>query len=238
MIYFLDSMVKEPKHIAIILDGNRRYGEKIGNKLKGHVHGAKKVQELFKWCRDLGVKELTLYTFSVENFNRDKKEVDYIMSLFRQQIKRFKDDKKLQESGVRVNFIGRLGLFPKDIQENMEEVMNKTKENKEFKINFAMGYGGRSEIVDAVKKIIKKVKDKEFKEEDIDENLIGENLYLKNDPDIVIRPGGEKRVSNFLLWQANYSEWFFMDKLWPEFTKDDLVKIIEEFKERGRRFGK
>lgn len=230
-------MTKAPKHIAIILDGNRRYGEKIGNKLKGHMHGAKKVGELFKWCRDLGVKELTLYSFSVENFNRSKVEVNYLMNLFRQQIKRFKKDKGLQDGGVRVNFIGRLELFPKDVRESMEDVMEKTKGNKEFKVNFAMGYGGRSEIVDATKKIIEKIKNNELKEEDVDENLISKNLYLKNDPDIVIRPGGEKRTSNFLIWQSNYSEWFFVDKLWPEFNKDDLVKIINEFKERERRFG-
>lgn len=231
-------MAKDVKHVAIILDGNRRYGEKIGNRLKGHVHGGKKVEELFKWCRDLGVKELTLYTFSVENFNRGEKEVDYLMNLFRQQIKRFKDDKKLKDGGVRVNFIGRLELFPKDVQEAMEDVMEKTKGNDEFKVNFAMGYGGRSEIVDATKKIIEKIKNNELKEEDVDENLISKNLYLKNDPDIVIRPGGEKRTSNFLIWQSNYSEWFFVDKLWPEFTKEDFVKIIEEFKERERRFGR
>lgn len=230
-------MTKAPKHIAIILDGNRRYGEKIGNKLKGHVHGAKKIGELFKWCRDLGVKELTLYSFSVENFNRSKVEVNYLMNLFRQQIKRFKNDKRLQDGGVKVNFIGRLGLFPKDVREAMEDVMEKTKGNKEFKVNFAMGYGGRTEIVDATKKIIEKIKNNEIKEEDVDENLISKNLYLKNDPDIVIRPGGEKRTSNFLIWQSNYSEWFFVDKLWPEFTKDDLVKIINEFKGRERRFG-
>ncbi len=231
-------MAKDVKHVAIILDGNRRYGEKIGNRLKGHVHGGKKVEELFKWCRDLGVKELTLYTFSVENFNRGEKEVDYLMNLFRQQIKRFKDDKKLKDGGVKINFIGRLGLFPKDVQEAMEDVMEKTKGNDEFKVNFAMGYGGRSEIVDATKKIIEKIKNNELKEEDVDENLISKNLYLKNDPDIVIRPGGEKRTSNFLIWQSNYSEWFFVDKLWPEFTKEDFVKIIEEFKERERRFGR
>lgn len=230
-------MANNPKHIAIILDGNRRYGEKLGNRLKGHIHGLKKIEELLKWCRDLGIKELTLYTFSTENFNRSEKEVSYIMNLFRKYIKRLKNDKSLQKNKLKVNFIGRLGMFPQDIQKEMKEVMEKTEGNDGFKVNFAMAYGGRSEIIDAIKKIIKKVKNNEINIDDVDENTLSENLYLKNEPDIVIRPGGEKRISNFLIWQSYYSEWFFLDKLWPEFTKEDLVKIIDEFKGRERRFG-
>jgi len=231
-------MANNPKHIAIILDGNRRYGEKIGNRLKGHIHGLKKVEELLKWCRDLGIKELTLYAFSTENFNRSEKEVRYIMNLFRRYIKRLKNDKNLQKNKLKINFIGRLGLFPKDIQKEMEEVMEKTKGNDSFKVNFAMGYGGRSEIIDATKRLIEDFKDNKIKIEYINEELFSNYLYLKNDPDILIRPGGEKRISNFLLWQSSYTELFFIDKLWPEFTKNDLVEIIDEFKKRERRFGK
>ena len=129
-------------------------------------------------------------------------------------------------------------MFPKDIQKEMYEVMEKTKENNNFKLNFAMAYGGRAEIVDATKKIIQKLRNKEINEEDIDENLINENLYLSSSPDILIRPGGEKRISDFLIWQSNYAELFFLDKLWPEFTKEDLENIMEEYKQRERRFGK
>src|SRR3989338_1165145 len=232
------SMPKNPKHIAIILDGNRRYAMRSGLKpWQGHAYGTKKVEELLEWCKDLGIKELTLYSFSSENFKRGKKEVDFLMNLFRKQIKRLKGDKRLQSYKLKVNFIGRLSLFPKDIQKEMEEVMEKTKQNKGFKVNFAMGYGGRAEIVDSIKKIIKKIKNKKINERDIDEKLIAQNLYLQDEPDIVIRPGGEKRVSNFFIWQSYYSEWFFIDKLWPEFTKQDLIEVIDEFKERERRFG-
>ena len=237
-----------PKHIAIVLDGNRRYGNKIGNKFKGHVVGAKKVEELFDWCKELGIKEVTLYTFSTENFNRPEKEVDYLMKLFRRQVKRLNEDKRMKKGEIRVNFIGRLDLFPKDLEEDMLKLMEKTAGNDDFIVNFAVGYGGRAEIVDSIKKIIQKFKNarttsgtnfvgNEIKPDDINEELVSENLYLKSEPDIMIRPGGEKRVSNFLLWQCSYSEIFFLEKLWPEFEKEDLVKVIEEFKARERRFG-
>jgi len=129
-------------------------------------------------------------------------------------------------------------MFPKDLQKEMYEVMEKTKENKNFKLNFAMAYSSKAEITDALKKIIEKIKNNEIKSNEVDERLINDNLYLKNSPDIFIRPGGEKRVSDFLLWQSAYAELFFMDKLWPEFTKEDLRSIIEEFKKRERRFGR
>ena len=228
---------KNPKHIAIILDGNRRYGENIGNKFKGHKVGAKKVEELFNWCKELGIKEVTLYCFSTENFNRPKEEVDYLMKLFKEQFKRLKNNKRVNDGEVKINFIGRLDLFPLDLRKDMKELMKKTVGNKDFIVNFAVGYGGRGEIVDAVKKIIYKVKDNEIKVEDIDEAMFSENLYMEDEPDIMIRPGGERRISNFLIWQSNYSELFFLDKLWPEFEKEDLVKVIEEFKRRERRFG-
>ena len=226
-----------PKHIAIVLDGNRRYGKKIGNKFKGHEAGAKKVEELFNWCKELGIKEVTLYTFSTENFNRPKEEVDYLMKLFKKQFKKLKNNKRVNEGEVKVNFIGRLELFPQDLREDMKKLMEKTAGSEDFIVNFAVGYGSRAEIVDSIKKIINEIKNNEIKVENLDEKMVSENLYLKSEPDIMIRPGGERRMSNFLLWQTAYSELFFLDKLWPEFEKEDLVKIIEEFKARERRFG-
>ncbi len=222
-----------PKHIAIILDGNRRFSRKHKLVLwKGHELGAKKVEELLDWCYELGVKELTLYSFSTENFNRNEREVGFLMNLFKNQLKRLRDDKRLDKNEIRVNFIGRLALFPKDIQDEMEDIMEKTKKYDKFTVNFAMGYGSRQEIVDAVNKLLKKgikeVGEKEF------ENY----LYLKDAPDLLIRPGGELRVSNFLLWQMAYTELYFTERLWPEFTKKDLIKAIEDFKCRERRFGK
>lgn len=232
--------LKIPKHIAIILDGNRRYAEKKGiSRLKGHEYGAKNVGNLFRWCRELGIKEVTLYTFSTENFNRNREEVDYLMFLFRQYFNDFikKYSKKNEDYNVKVNIIGRKELFPKDVQSAFKEVMEKTKDNNGLLVNFCLGYGSRAELVDAFKAIIKKIKNNEVKEEDINEEAITQNLYLSSEPDLLIRPGGEKRLSNFLLWQLSYAELFFIDKLWPEFMKEDLIDVIGEFNQRERRFG-
>ncbi len=223
---------KTPKHIAIILDGNRRYAEKFGlPKLKGHQKGFDKIKELLKWCTELGIEEVTLYCFSTENFKRNKEEVNYLFNLFRKKIGDFKKDKTIHDNKVKISFIGRLSMFPKDMQEAMKDVMEATKDYTNYKLNLALAYGGRNEIVDAFKSIIKNgIKD-------INEEVIKEHLYLPDDVDILIRPGGEKRISNFLLWQSSYAELFFIDKLWPEFTKEDLIRIIQEFNKRERRFG-
>ena len=228
---------KSPKHIAIILDGNRRYAKKLGlQPWKGHEFGVKKLNELLEWCRELGIRELTLYAFSTENFDRTKTEKDFLFNIFRQEFGNMGCRKDIFENKVRINVIGRLGMFPKSIRNSMLDIMEKTKKQNKFIVNFAMAYGGRQEIADAFKKIIKNSKN--LKPSQINENLITKNLYLKNEPDLVIRPGGEVRLSNFLIWQSTYSELFFIDKLWPEFTKNDLIKILNEFKKRERRFGK
>ena len=228
-----------PLHIAIILDGNRRYAKKLGlSPWEGHKFGAEKIKDILKWCQEIGIKELTLYTFSVDNFKRPEIEKKAIFELFMKNISGMKNSKELKKNDVRVRFIGRLEMFPESIQREMHEVMEQTKNNSRFKINFAMAYSGRAEITDAFKKIIQKIKNKEINEKDIAESLISENLYLSSAPDILIRPGGEKRISDFLLWQNSYTELFFIDKLWPEFEKEDLTKIIEEFRSRERRFGK
>ena len=221
-----------PKHIAVILDGNRRYARNAGlPQFKGHEKGYNKIKDMLKWCTELGVKEITLYCFSTENFKRSREEVDYLFNLFRERVREFKKDKTVNEEKVRINFVGRLSMLPKDVQKGMLEVMEATKNYGNYKINLAFAYGSKSEIVDAFKKIISKG----IKE--IDENTVAENLYVANDVDILIRPGGEKRLSNFLLWQNSYAELFFIEKLWPEFTKEDLINIIDEFKKRERRFG-
>lgn len=227
------------KHLAIIMDGNRRFA--MQHKLQlvsGHNEGAKKIHEVMEWCREAGIRELTLYTFSIENFKRDKQEVDYLMDLFRKQIDKFKNDPSIEKFKIKVRIIGRLELFPKDLQESVIEIMEKTKDNNGYIINFALGYGGRAEIVDSVKEVARLVKDGKVDIQNIDEELIQSNLYLQSEPDLVIRTGGDVRVSNFLLWQAYYSEWYFCDKLWPEFTKQDLADAIESFGKRERRFGK
>ena len=227
-------MVKEIKHIAIILDGNRRYAKSKGLPAwEGHRLGGENVKKLLtEWIIELKIKELTLYTFSIQNFERSEKEVKFLMKLFKDWLK-FIDIDECREKGVKINFIGRIQLFSRDLQKMMEEVMEKTKGNSKHIVNFAMGYGGREEIVDAVNKILKEGKLKK-----VDEKIFSKYLYLQSEPDLIIRTGGARRTSNFLIWQSWYSEWFFVEKFWPEFEKEDLIKIIEEYKKRERKFGK
>ena len=221
-----------PKHVAVILDGNRRYAKKLGiAKFKGHEKGFNKIKELLEWCMELGIKEATLYCFSTENFNRNKEEVDYLFNLFRKRIGDFKKDKTIHDNKVKISVVGRISMFPEDMQKAMKEVMEATKDYDNYRLNLALAYGGRGEIVDAFKRIISKgVKD-------VDEGVIKENLYLADDVDLLIRPGGEKRLSNFLLWQMAYGEIVWVSKLWPELTKQDFIECIEEYKRRERRFG-
>ena len=229
---------KVPRHVALILDGNRRYAKKLGlQPWKGHEYGFKKLKELFGWCIELGIKELTLYCFSTENFIRSKKEIEYLFGLFWKEFENMKTGKGIFKDKIRVNVIGRLNMFSKKMRKAMLEAMEKTKKNKALVVNFALAYGGRQEITDAVNKIVKQIKQGKIKINNINEKLITKNLYLKSEPDLMIRPGGEIRTSNFLTWQSTYSELIFLNKLWPEFTKRDLVMCIEEFNKRERRFG-
>jgi len=224
---------KVPRHIAVILDGNRRYAKKLGlQPWKGHEFGIKKLEELFGWCIGLGVKEVTLYCFSTENFKRAKKEIDYLFGLFWKEFSRIKEGKGIFKDKVRVNVIGRIHMFSRKMKQAMLEAAENTKKNNKLVVNFAMAYGGRQEITDSVRKILKS------KLKSIDDNTITKYLYLKSEPDMVIRPGGEIRTSNFMTWQSVYSEWFFVNKLWPEFTKKDLVDCIDKFNKRERRLGK
>ena len=228
-----------PRHIAIILDGNRRYAKKIGlQPWKGHEFGVKMLDQLLTWCLELGIKEVTLYSFSTENFRRTKTEIDFLFKIFEREFNNMKHREDIFKNKVRVNVIGRLDMFPKGLRKSMLDIMEITKQHKNLVVNFAMAYGGRQEIIDAFKRIAKKIKENKIKINTINEKLITNNLYLKSEPDLVIRPGGEIRTSNFLTWQSVYSELIFMEKLWPEFTKDDLINCIEEFNKRERRFGK
>jgi len=203
----------EPRHIAIILDGNRRFAKRLMlEPWKGHDHGKKKVEELLEWCRELGIKEVTLYTFSIQNFNRPKEEFDYLMGIIKNAFIDFLKDRRLEENGIRVKVIGRYNMFPRDVVEILKEVMEKTKHCTNYTLNFALAYGGREELTDTMKKIAKKVSDGDLSVDAIDEKTIEENLYMSSEPDLIIRTGGEKRTSNFLMWQASYSEWFFIDR--------------------------
>ena len=219
-------------HIGIILDGNRRFAKKKNKDIgKGHEEGARRVEDLLNWCKEMDIKQITLYCFSIENFNRSEKEVKFLMNLFQKEFERIKKDKRIKENKIKIRFIGDKTRLNKNLQKTMKSLEEKTEKNDNYIINFAVAYGGRQEIIYAVKKLVKERKE-------ITEENIKNCLYLADSPDLIIRTGGEKRTSNFLPWQSTYSEWFFLDKMWPEMTKEDLEKVINEFKNRKRRFGK
>ncbi|MBI5881104.1 di-trans,poly-cis-decaprenylcistransferase [archaeon] len=228
-----------PKHIGIVLDGNRRFAKRLMKEpWKGHEFGAEKVEKLFSWCKELGIKELTLYAFSMQNFNRPKQEFDYLMKLFLEFFEKAKNNKMIHDNKIRINFIGRIELFPKEVYSKMLELMEATKGHSDYLVNFAMAYGGREEIVDAIKKIGREIEAGKITDTEITEELVNKNVYMPDQPDFIIRTGGDHRTSNFLIWQSWYSEWFFLEKTWPEFEKEDLVTCMNEFMQRERRFGK
>jgi len=226
-------------HIGIILDGNRRYAKKrLLEPWKGHEMGADKIEKLCEWCKELSVNEITLYAFSTENFKRDDKEVFFLMNIFKKECRRILESKRVKDEKLCVRFIGRRELFDDELRNLMDEVEKSTDENETFKLNLAIGYGGRQEIVDGVKKVIELSKKGMIDEKDVDVDNFKSYLYLNSEPDMIIRTGGEKRLSNFLTWQSAYSELIFLDKMWPEFEKEDLIYSLDEYKQRERRFGK
>ena len=223
-----------PSHIAIIMDGNGRWGlKKYKDRNKGHYFGLQNINKIIKDCIKIKIKYLTLYTFSTENWNRPKKEIDYLFFLFKYFYK--KNFNKLNKNNIKIKFIGNLKNIPKDLKVIIKKIQDKTKNNSAITVIFAFNYGAKSELVNAFKNIIKN-KNKVNK---INEDLINNNLYTKNipDPDILIRTGGEKRLSNFLLWQLSYAELFFINKNWPDFNFFDLKKIINTFRVTKRKFG-
>ena len=223
-----------PSHIAIIMDGNGRWGlKKYKDRNKGHYFGLQNINKIINDCIKINIKYLTLYTFSTENWNRPKKEIDYLFFLFKYFYK--KNFNKLNKNNIKIKFIGNLKNIPKDLKVIIKKIQDKTKNNDSITVIFAFNYGAKSELVNAFKNIIKN-KNKVNK---INEDLINNNLYTKNipDPDILIRTGGEKRLSNFLLWQLSYAELFFINKNWPDFNFFDLKKIINTFRVTKRKFG-
>lgn len=229
---------KVPRHLGLIIDGNRRFAKRLMLKpFKGHEWGYEKIKKTMEWCKEFNIKELTLYTFSIENFDRPKEEFDYLMNLFEKAFKELKKDwEKIKE--LKIRFIGRISMFPKNIQETMKELMDITVNNTPYILNFAMAYGGRAEIVDATRKIAQQVKEGKLGIDKINEEVFKKNLYMDSEPDLIIRTS-ESRLSGFLLYQGAYSEIIFLpEKLWPEFEKEDFIKCLEEYSNRDRRFGK
>lgn len=232
----------KPEHIAVILDGNRRWAsEKDLDSWYGHKEGAEKVESLLEWCLKLNVKSITLYAFSTENFRRPRKEVEEIMRIASEKLQKILTDERIHKNKVRVKVIGRTNLLPGNLQKIIADVEKATQNYDKHFLNIAFAYGGRAEIVDAAKKIAEKVQKKELAPEEVDEELFEQHLYTshlpKQDPDLIIRTSGEERLSGFLLWQSAYSELCFLDVYWPDFRLIDLLRAVRTFQKRKRRFG-
>lgn len=220
-----------PYHLGIILDGNRRWAKERGLPVfEGHRKGLERVQRIIEYCKEKGIKILTLFVFSTENWKRGQEEVNYLMKLAKKAISNH--FKHLHKNKIRIRVIGQKETLPKSLQKKIIEIEKQTRDNKEMTVNFALSYGGRAEIVEVVKKII----EKKIPPKKISENTIKENLWT-SDVDLIIRTGKEQRISNFLIWQTAYSELYFCPKYWPDFSEKDLDLALAEYNRRQRRFG-
>lgn len=230
---------KLPKHVAIIMDGNGRWAKGRGlRRVSGHKNGVKAVRDSVEGAAEIGVKYLTLYAFSTENWNRPKTEVDALMKLLISTLK--KELKTLMDNNIRLQAIGELENLPKSGQRELQEVIDATKDNKHMQLNLALSYGSRTEMVQATKRIAQAVLDKKLSIEDINHDCFAQHLYTADmpDPELLIRTSGERRISNYLLWQIAYAELYFTPVLWPDFRRENLFEAIYDFQNRERRFGK
>jgi len=228
-----------PNHVAIIMDGNGRWAKKIGRKRAfGHENGTKSVRECIDQSIKLGIKNLTLYVFSTENWNRPKYEVKALMDLLVYSLD--KERINLIDNGIKLNVIGNIEALNDKPKSKLKSIISETKNNKKLNLNLAISYGSKQEIVNAIREVSNKVKNNIISSKNIDENIINEHLYTRNLPnvDLLIRTGGEKRVSNFLLWQIAYAEMYFTDVLWPDFKREDFMNALDDYQKRERRFGK
>jgi len=221
-------------HLGIIMDGNRRWARSQGlSPQQGHKKGYDKLSEVGEWCLKRGIKILTVYAFSTENWKREKKEVDFLMNLLKKALT--EDIDKFNKNGIRIKSIGSKERLEKDIIESINKIEEKTAGNSKRTLNLCFNYGGRLELVEAVREIVKKG----FKPEEITEELITQHTWMGDigDPELIIRTSGEKRLSGFLTWQSVYSEFYFTDVHWPDFSEKELDKAIEDFENRNRKFG-
>ncbi len=227
-----------PKHIAIIMDGNRRWAKARGLTTKdGHKAGSKNLDNIATFCNEIGIKYLTVYAFSTENWKRTQEEVSALMFILKANLDSML--RKLDLKNIKIRVIGEKENIPQDIQKKIDKLIEKTKNNTGLVLNIAFNYGGRAELVHSTKVIAEKVKSGEINIEDINEKLISDNIYTAGqpDPDLMIRTSHELRTSNFLPWQLTYSEFYFPDKHWPEFGREDLIEAIKVYQKRNRRFG-
>lgn len=232
-----------PKHVAIILDGNRRWAKRnLIMKIDGHFRGADAVEKLLDWCEELNIKIITLYVLSAENLNRKDDELDYLYELINERLHKLFNDPRIHKNRMKVKAIGSIELLPDFLREILNKLEEVTKDYDDHYLNIAIAYGGQDELVDAIKKIGSRIKDGSLDVNQIDKEVIESSLYTshlpQSSPDMILRTSGEKRLSGFLLWQSAYSELVFMDVYWPEFRKIDLMRAIRTFQKRGRRLGK
>ncbi len=230
-----------PKHIAIIMDGNRRYTKVMGNMevIDGHKKGVSTLEKVLDWSIELEIEIVTVYAFSTENFKRPPKEVEGLMKLFQKNFEDVAKNPKIHKNEVRIKAVGDLNLLPEYVREAIRTAEESTAHYHKKQVNFAVGYDGRMEIIDAIKKISNEVKENKLDIEEINEDLVNKNLYTAglDDPNLIIRTSGEERLSGFLLWQSSYSELYFCDSLWPELRKVDFLRALRSYQERERRFG-
>jgi tritrans,polycis-undecaprenyl-diphosphate synthase [geranylgeranyl-diphosphate specific] len=232
-----------PEHVGIILDGNRRWGfEKYGEKLNGHIYGARTGEDFLEWCLNLGIKTVTLYIFSTENFLRPEEEVTTILKIIEDEANKLITDPRIHQHKVHVKAIGRLELLPESLRRVLGEVEKVTDAYDQHYLNIAVAYGGRAEIVDAAKRIVDEVQSGTLNADLVDENTFTKYLYTSHlpnpDPELIIRTSGEERLSGFLIWQSAYSEFVFLDVYWPEFRRIDLLRAVRTYQRRKRRFGR
>ncbi len=221
-------------HLGIIMDGNRRWAQKKNlTPQQGHKEGYKKLLEVGQWCLDRDIKMLTVYAFSTENWKRDRREVEFLMKLLKKALT--EEVEKFNQKGIKIRFLGSREKLSRDIIKNIENIQERTKGNDKGVLNLCFNYGGRLEIVEAVKKII----EKDFKPKDVTEELITQHTWLEDvgDPELIIRTSGEKRLSGFLTWQSVYSEFYFTNIHWPDFSEEELDNAVKDFNNRNRKFG-
>lgn len=227
-----------PKHVAIIMDGNGRWAKKkTMNRIRGHEEGAGSVRNIVKASREIGIHWLTLYAFSEENWKRPKYEVEALMKLLSRFLKGELDE--MLNNGIRFQTIGRIEKLPKYVQNRLQKTVEKTSKNKDMVLTLALSYGSRQEVSDAIQKIAKRIESGELTSDKITEQIVSDSLYTGGmpDPDLLIRTSAEYRLSNFLLWQMAYTEFYFTPTLWPDFRKEEYLKAIEEYQKRERRYG-
>ena len=236
------SSSRKPLHIGLIVDGNRRFAvaNRLSTRKAGHMAGSDRLEDFLEWCLELDVKIVTLYGFSTENYKRSNEEVEELMSVILEKFRTLQTNPLIDKENVRIKVIGRRDEFSPEMLKEISKVESLTETHDSFLLNVAIGYGGRAEIVDAVKRIGSQIKENSLSLEDINEDLLSNHLYTEGlpDPDLIIRTSGEERLSGFLIWQSAYSELYFSEAFWPAFRKIDFLRAIRVWQQRDRRYGK